>query len=311
MSVHRYWMYGIGVHSEIPLWGDGIADCPRDIGVLCREADTPERQTGLDGQLNDLDVIHLDWPSVCSLSVRAGAEIVVHRAKEAEPSHLRHLVSGVGIGLALSQQGIFTLHAGAVVVGGVAAVIAGHKGSGKSTLISALNARGHALLSDDVVAVDLVAEGQPTVRVGPPNVNLWPDSAIATGLNPSDLAQICSRSPKLVGTVRDVGRDSPVRLGAIIVLSGEVASTAPARLSPTEGFTQLVAHSYAFRWIERGLDLGTHMKQCGEILSRVPIFRLHRGETVDSVWDLAASVESLAAVSLDSGRQDGLARVDT
>src|SRR5690348_10181725 len=76
MSVHRYWMYGIGVHSEIPLWGDGIADCPRDIGVLCREADTPERQTGLDGQLNDLDVIHLDWPSVCSLSVRAGAEIV-------------------------------------------------------------------------------------------------------------------------------------------------------------------------------------------------------------------------------------------
>src|SRR5690348_12245158 len=233
VSFHRYWMYGMGVHSEIPLWGGGIADCPRDIGVFCHDAEMGDSDSDRLSQADDVHAIRLDWPSVCSLSVRAGAEIVVHKAKEAEPSHLRHLVSGVGIGLALSQQGIFTLHAGAVAVGGIAVVIAGHKGTGKSTLISALNARGHAVLSDDVVALDLVTKGQPTVRVGPPNVNLWPDSAIATGLNPSDLAQICSRSPKLVGTVKDVGRDSPVRLGAIIVLSGEVASTQPTCLSPT------------------------------------------------------------------------------
>lgn len=311
MSFHRYWMYGLGVHSEIPLWGSGIADCPRDIGVFCRGGDKADSEGNRLSQPNDLDVITLDWPSVCSLSVRTGSEIVVHRAKEAESSHLRHLVSGVGIGLALSQQGIFTLHAGAVAIGGVAVVIAGHKGTGKSTLISALNARGRALLSDDVVAIDFMPEGQPLVRIGPPNVNLWPDSAIATGLNPSTLAQICSRSPKLVGAVSDVGRDHPVRLGAIIVLSGEPGSTKPTSLSATEGFTQLVAHSYAFRWIERGLDLRTHMTQCGELLSRVPIFRLHRGETVDSVWELARSVESLAAALPDRAWQDGFARAGT
>lgn len=291
MAVHKHVIYGLGVHSEIPLWGEGVPDCPGDVFIswdASRNAcDACAERNGSD----DGDLIRLAWPAICELSIRSGREIAVRSGTDSEATHLCHLVTGIGLGLALYQRGVFTLHAGAVSIGGLAVAIAGSKGAGKSTLVAALNARGHPLLSDDVVALDLPDDELPRVRVGAPNMNLWPDSAIATGHDPATLSQIWSLSPKLAGCVAIGQRHVPVPLGAIVVLSGNGSSSQLQRLTPLEAFPQLVGHSHAFRWIEKPSHLPRHLAQCRTVLAQVPVFRLERGESLESLSTFAQQVE--------------------
>lgn len=298
MAVHKYIIYGLGVRSEIPLWGECLSDCPNDVAVRWARRATSDAGSGAASPARDAtgDEIRLRWPDVCEMSIRSGAEIVVCADADCEVSHLRHLVSGIGLGLALYQRGVFTLHAGAVSIGGRAIAFAGPKGAGKSTLVAALSARGHALLSDDVVALDLPADGAPRVRIGAPNMNLWPDSAAAAGYDLTRLSRICAHSPKLVGTVADGQPPEPVPLGAIVFLSGEEGLAQCERLSPLDAFPQLVGHTHAFRWVERSHDLRHHLSQCHAVLSQVPVFRLARGRSLDSLPSLVQEVEqSIAA----------------
>ncbi|HEY0972077.1 MAG TPA: hypothetical protein VGE02_14010 [Gemmatimonadales bacterium] len=226
------------------------------------------------------------------MTIRNGAEITVRSLPSTEATHLRHLVGGIGLGLALYQRGIFTLHASAVAVGGVAVAIAGPKGAGKSTLVTALAARGHSLVTDDVVALDFPVGERPRVRVGAASVNLWPDSAAATGRDSSMFEAITSFSPKLAGVLPTVSSRDPVPLGAIILLArGD--SIDLSRLSPLEAFPELVGHSHAFRWVEREPNLPRHLAACRQLLECVPVFRLHRGSSLDTLAELAARVEAL------------------
>lgn len=294
MTVHKYVIYGLGIHSQIPLWGDRVAECAADIRVRWEIDQQTGRASGsAHPAAAGADEIVLAWPDVCEMSVRGGREIVVRTGPHPEPTYLRHLVSGIGLGLALHQRGVFTLHAGAVEIEATAVVIMGHKGAGKSTLTAALRARGHSLLSDDVVALELPVGDRPRVLVGAPNLNLWPDAARATGHDMSDFSPICARSPKLAGWIPGGQRKVPTELGAIVVLSNEASAPGMQKLGPVDAFTRLISHSHAFRWIPDAPDRRQHFAQCHQVLQRVPVLSLHRGESLDSLPALVDLVESL------------------
>ena len=65
------------------------------------------------------------------------------------------LVSELNLIVASGSAGHVVLHAGAVERGGRVAVIVGHSGQGKSTLVAALARRGLAYLTDEAVAIDV------------------------------------------------------------------------------------------------------------------------------------------------------------
>ncbi len=82
---------------------------------------------------------------------------------------------GPVLGLFLRLRGVTCLHASAVAFGGQAVAFVGSEGAGKSTTAAALALRGHAILSDDVVAL---AEHDGAFFVHPayPYLCLWPES---------------------------------------------------------------------------------------------------------------------------------------
>ena len=293
MEFCKYFVYGLGIQSQIPLWEPAVRDCPNDVTVFWH------RCNGLVGSgsrwgahSTGPDEITLEWPEV-RLTVRGGKEVILETGATAELNLLRHLVNGIGLGIALHQRGTFTLHASAVAIGRAAVAIAGPKGAGKSTLAAALNARGHLLISDDVVALDVTHDAAPRVRPGPGNLNLWPDSAKATGQDLSALNRIFSGSPKLVGCLPSTTSFDPVPLSAVVILSGET-SEAPLemnRLPLMEAFRQLVSHSHALRWVDDAGCLPVHLKQCRAVLDYVPVFRLNRGPSLDSLAELAERIE--------------------
>lgn len=84
-----------------------------------------------------------DWP------VGAGAHLVV-------PEHgdWRPLVGSLAVSSVLARQpDVLFVHAGAVAIGGAGLVLAGPRGSGKTTVSLALASRGHGFFSDELAAI--------------------------------------------------------------------------------------------------------------------------------------------------------------
>ena len=75
----------------------------------------------------------------------------------------------------LRLRGVTCLHASAVAFGRFAAAFVGGAGAGKSTTAAALARRGHAVVSDDIVAL-AERDGAFFVLPAYPYLCLWPDS---------------------------------------------------------------------------------------------------------------------------------------
>jgi hypothetical protein len=225
--------------------------------------------------------------------IRRGREIEIETGAREGVNHARHLIVGLGMGLVLHQRGIFTLHASTVVIGRSAVAIAGAKRAGKSTTAAALAARGHTLLSDDVLALELGDNDAPRVLPGPRTINLWPETAQALGQDPASLPMIWPRSSKRVSIVESPGNRENVPLRSICFLEVSNAINEPRidRLDPCETIGLLIGHSHALRMIEDTEAMPRHLLQCGRVADAVGMFRLRRPRNQESIQDVARMIE--------------------
>lgn len=93
-------------------------------------------------------------------------------------SRERHLIEialfGMVLSLWLELRGIPTLHASAVVIDERAVGFMSGRGGGKTTTAAACVAGGHALLTDDLLALEEQGD-EILTRPGYPQLRLWPD----------------------------------------------------------------------------------------------------------------------------------------
>lgn len=96
-----------------------------------------------------------------------------------EPRH-RYLVEvamfGMIMSLWLERRGTLTLHGSTVVIGGEAVAFLSRQGGGKTSTAAACVAAGHALLSDDLLALER-ADGRVMAQPGYPQLRMWPEQA--------------------------------------------------------------------------------------------------------------------------------------
>lgn len=81
----------------------------------------------------------------------------------------------------LQQAGLTVLHGNTMCIGDKIIIIAGEKGSGKSTLSTQLIERGHRLLSDDISAIK-TNDNKSFALPGLPVAKLWKESIARTRL---------------------------------------------------------------------------------------------------------------------------------
>jgi len=175
-----------------------------------------------------------------------GTECLADAGGAWQPLVGNHAVNSV---LRLQEEMIF-LHAAGVSVRGRGAILAGGKGSGKSTLSLALAARGHGFLGDEVAAVDsraweiLPFRRAASVRSGPRAdlvrrrlaemdlpVERFPDGSERTRAGVSDLFPESAGDPAPLQCVFFLGEPGP-RL-----VAREISPRAAdlARLTPLAG----------------------------------------------------------------------------
>jgi hypothetical protein len=156
---------------------------------------------------------------------------------------------GPVLGLLLRLRGVTCLHASAVAFGEAAVAFVGSEGAGKSTTAAALAQSGHALLSDDVVAL---AESNGSFFVHPayPYLCLWPESVETLFGSTDALPKFSANYEKRclsLGKQELRFAERALPLAAIYILGDRRGDPAPLveELVPQRAFLALVANTFA------------------------------------------------------------------
>lgn len=185
---------------------------------------------------------------------------------------------GPVLGLVLRLRGVTCLHASAVALGKCAVAFVGAEGAGKSTTAAALARRGHAVISDDIVALE-ERDGTFFIRPAYPYLCLWPDSvSILYGPEKALPAFSPNWDKRQLSLAQHGLRFETQRLplGAIYLLgerSAEDAAPFLELLTPQEALLSLVAESYATSLLDKEMR-SREFELLGRVLTRVAIVRL-------------------------------------
>ena len=280
-----YVSYGLHIDSEIPI--------PEFVDSMHRSPDVLICYGRVDA--NRLSVANdrtFSWPTVGSFRVRNGVEITADLNDDVDPDLARLPLQGAVLAELLRQRGYVVLHASAVVVGGQAVAFVGHKGFGKSTTAGALLARGHRLITDDLLAVD-VGGPAPRVHSGFPMLKLWPDAVAHLGGDPNTLP-LLHRSVAKRSQVLDVQNDprTAYPLARIVVLDrGDALDLRP--ISTRDAFVEAIRFSYAVEPIkeEAGTSHAAHVRRYSELARNVPMRRLVRTNDASALPQIARLIE--------------------
>jgi hypothetical protein len=289
--VFAYSAFRLGIVSELPLDGltpgDGRADVRVELGDLKSRVDALRQARRSFAWTPDETLLY--WKDIGAFLVRGGQSILVEPVPDADPGEIQIALLGPVVAALLAQRGHLLLHASAVAIDGKAVLFLGTTRSGKSTLASALHARGHPLVVDDLSAIDLSGD-TPSLLRGWPYTKLWPDSLAAMGEDPESLPRIADQYVKRRRSFPSgfYGAES-LPVGCFYVLTrGERAAVTP--LTPAEAFAHLTANSYGIRWFLQEVNAGQFHERA-RLAREVPARRLERPAELERLTELVHLVE--------------------
>lgn len=289
-----YTAYGLGIHSVLPLPELKGKEVAADVVVHLGQVDH--------SRLEVVDEHHSFWATsreAChffkdagAFLVRGGREIIVDPVPEADERALRLSLLGPALALILLQRGRLVLHASAIDVSGSTVAFVGGNGWGKSTIAAALHNRGHHMVTDDVMAID-IGSGCPMVIPSFPQFKLWPQAVTTLENVPETLPLVLSSSEKRTLRVTRRFAQTPLPLKRLYVLANRPTLEIEP-LSPRQALAELMRHSYGARFGKQFLRVtGTtrYFTQCVSLANSVQVCRLKRPPNLAALRELAQFVE--------------------
>jgi hypothetical protein len=197
-----------------------------------------------------------------------GRSVAFAPAPATSPWLADRLLTSDALPLAALLQGVEALHAGAVVLDGVALAVAGPSGAGKSSLALTLASLGHPLLSDDALALEpgarpLCLPGPEVANVRDPHLRAVARESLAPFREV--LGEVDGALRVLVETARD-----PAPLGALYLLDRSGAAGA-LTISPTHDARAVLSATFN-RVVDDPRRLMAHLSTCAGIAETASVF---------------------------------------
>jgi hypothetical protein len=290
-QVHRYQVYGLTLEADFPLPELSAAD-PGPTVVRVRRAPIPlsgdaalSSESWLE-RLPEGGILNV-FEGVGRYLVRAD-EVVVDPLADADQDLVRHLLLGPVLAQVLWERGIFALHGSVVGIGERYVAFVGPSGEGKSTMAAALQGRGHALVCDDVAALEV--EESVRVRPGFPRIRLHPDVLVRLGEAPEAHARVHGELDKRLLPAAAFATGS-VCLSRVYVLgTGAVPAVEP--LAQRDAMMELMRHTYYPEQFVALYGFARHMRLAARVAERVRGYRFSRPRDLAQLEDAAAFLEA-------------------
>jgi hypothetical protein len=204
---------------------------------------------------------------------------------------------GMVLAFGLERRGTPTLHASVATVDGRAVGFLGNKGGGKTSTLAACMARGHALLTDDLLALRQ-SDGTFCVERGFPALRLWPAQAEHFVGEHEDLPAVHPDFPKKripIGTGRFgtfAGGAAPLqRLYLPERVHGAADEIYLEPLSAAEAVMQLLRHSFLPREVHRFGWQPQRLQVFSRLVGSVDVVRMRYPSGFDLLPDAVARLE--------------------
>ncbi len=257
--------------------GDPIGDLPIEGAQVVWNDDLeklPEAVEVFDGICRQGDRVELEIEGVARYHVVGGSSIEVRVDPDSDRETAWFFLKATPFGILILQRGELPLHAAALVPpgGGVALLVAGESGAGKSTTSALLVQMGWTLLNDDISRI-VFPDGSPVVCPGFQSLKLNADSLALLGLDKDSAPRTRGFKEKYYWHVQ--GGCSPCPVGAMVVLEGPDADpTDPVRLDGMSVFQELYRQTFRpYLVVPLGFQR-EHFRQVGDLASRVSCYRV-------------------------------------
>jgi len=296
--VFIYFAYNLCIQSQLPLPElsaaneklDNQAQIP-DITIHIRQLTDSDFDL-VDGGNCFLGSSSIDGLDVGKFFVQNGSQIIIEPVPGVEEGLVRSMILGSAIPVLLRQRGLLVLHASCVSINGEAVAFLGNSGWGKSTLASAFHQQGYALLTDDVLAIQVEGD-HPITFPSYPNVRLLADSASSLGYEFDNLSVVHSACSKRNNLLSEGFSQSPLPIKQIYALENVAAAeNAIQILSVQEIMVELLRHSRATNLLTTPEFVKAHFQQCTSLIKSVPIRRLKRKRSLTALSEIVKLVEA-------------------
>lgn len=295
----RYGSYGLAIDSDFEL--SGLPPLDDQFGarqsltiVRARIADPAVAQREPMIFVNRGHEQLLAWAMVGAFRIAADDRIEVDPNTGVADSLIALPLLGAVLATLLHRRGLMVFHASAVALNGAAVILLGDKGAGKSTTAGALIGGGHALIADDIAAIDFAAPNGPSVLPAFGQLKLWDDSGSSlrdAGI--TRLGRLHENVDKSHYALTDRVSSVPVPLDRLYVLC---RSKAPAvrRLATTDALALLLRYSYMARFGDEGFGgaLATYFQRAGWLASEGKVRLLEVPDSLEAIGQIPALVES-------------------
>lgn len=285
--MHVYSAFGLCLHSEFALPGLPAGQGEPDLVIRQAPLAISDLEVGPRGG----DRITGHYEARLLVELVEGRRITVHPIRPISEDEIRGYVLGTLLAGALRQRGYHVLHGSCVARDGQALAFVGESGWGKSTLAEAFLQRGYAVLTDDLLVLDMRPEGAWVVP-GPPYLRLRPEAGRA--LLDGHYDTLPSVSPLSNQRLHALSRggETPVPLARIYLLDPEDAPrTAVEPLPPNEATLHLLVHSWGKQMFDDPAYRTRHFEHCVALVRGLPVQRLRRVRTLSALPEHIAAVE--------------------
>ncbi|MBX2867817.1 MAG: hypothetical protein KTR18_04050 [Acidiferrobacterales bacterium] len=304
MDKHHYLAYGLVIGSDYPI--DCLTECKE------QNVDITIRRVNIRDQLANIKFtsdfanwqatenrFHLHVCGVADYLVSNGNEIQIEVSNSASDDDVNAFLISSAFAALLQQRHFLTLHASAVMTELGALLLVGRSGVGKSTTLSALTSKGYSMVTDDIAAVTLDENMNPTISPSYPVTKLKPDAIEKLGKSECQARRLRKNVEKYLLPV-DNFHPQVAKVHKIFLLD---------IYEKSEISTEYMTYSDSFYWLSyftfrkrfyTGMDLDSlHFKLLSTLIQSTDVVKITRSDAGCHLEDLVTTILGNTSLSSD------------